>query len=151
MKHALLAAALVLVAGGVVACGGGDSGGAPADASQADFCGGYESLFTDMAALSEGGEPPSDEATLEAVKTWAGRMSDIGTPEDISDEARGGFELTMDQVSDLDLDELRETSLDDLGADVSDEEKAQGEAFNTYLTDTCGNPLEDLAPSDAPG
>ncbi len=150
MKHALLAASLVLVAGGAVACGGGGGGGAPADASKAEFCDGYQSLFTDLAAMSKDGEAPGDEETLEAVKSWAKNLEDIGTPEGISDDAREGFELTLDEVSDLDIEELKKTSLEDLGADISDDQKKQAEAFTTYVTDSCGNPLEDLMPSDAP-
>ncbi len=149
MKHALLAAALVLVAGSAVACGG-DAGGAPTDASKADFCDGYQSLFTDLAAMSEDGDAPSEADSLKAVKSWAKEMEDIGTPEAMSDDAREGFELTLDEVGDLDLDELKDTSLEDLGADITDEEKKQAEAFTTYVTESCGNPLEDLLPSDAP-
>lgn len=150
MKHALLAASLVLVAGGAVGCGSDGGGGAPSDASKADFCDGYQALFTDLAAMSKGGEAPSDEDALKAVKSWAKKMQDIGTPKGISDDAREGFEVTLDEVSDLDVDDLKESSLEDLGADISEDDKKQAEAFTTYVTDNCGNPLEGLMPSDAP-
>lgn len=151
MKHALLAASLVLVGGSVVACGGDGGGGAPADASKADFCDAYTSLYEDLGELAgAGGETPDGDAMLETFQDWAKEMEDVGTPEDIPDDAREGFELVIDQVGDLKASDLDEAGLQDLDENLSADEKEQGEAFNTYLTDNCEDPLEELAPSDAP-
>ena len=152
MKHALLAAALVLVGGSAVSCGGGGAGAdAPTDASESEFCDAYTSLFSDLGDLAgAGGEAPPEDEMLKSFQDWAQKMEDVGTPEGISDDARQGFELTIEEVNDLEAEDLDQASLDDLSSDASDEEKEQAEAFNTYLTDTCGNPLEELAPSDAP-
>jgi hypothetical protein len=149
MKHALLAASLVLIGGGAVACGGDDAGGAPTDASKTEFCEAYESLFADLGALGgAGGEAPPEDKMLESFKDWATTMEKVGTPAGIPDDARQGFELTIEEVEDLDADDLDQASLEDLNADLSDDEKAQGEAFTTYLNDTCGDPLEELMPSE---
>ena len=148
MKTALLAASLVLVAGSAVACGGGGADGAPADASEKEFCDGYSSLFTDMVPSEGATEGPDEAAMLKSFKDWGNRMEEIGTPEDISDDARAGFELTVDQIDELEAKDLDDEGLEKLDDDLSKDETKQVDEFTTYLNDTCGNPLEEMAPTE---
>jgi hypothetical protein len=114
MKKALRAASLLLVAGIATACGGDDGAGAPEAASVEEFC----KAWSDVAPHSK------EEEFAEAVKP-------VGTPEDIPDDARKGFELLIDHTKDKDK--------------YSDQEFAQYRALITYYAKTC---LPDL--SDAP-
>ncbi len=145
MKPALLAATLVLVGGSVVACGGGGAEGAPTDASEKDFCGGYQSLFSDMSGMTEA----SDKEVIAKIKDWGTTMQETGTPEDISDDARAGFETTMSLIDDLDED-AEQADFEKLDDDLTKDETAQVDAFDTYTTDTCGSVMENMEPPELP-
>lgn len=141
MKHALLAASLVLVAGSTAACGGG----APTDASTADFCGVFEDFYE---VVGELGAEAENSELIEALKDTGQDLEEVGTPEDISDEARAGFELTVKTIEELD-DDATEEDLDNLEEDFSEEEKAQSEAFDEYLSETCDEPTGET-PEETP-
>jgi hypothetical protein len=141
-----LASAALLVGTVTSACG---AGGAPTDASQDDFCGAANSLLTDLVPddSSTAPEMPSDEDMAQAIKDWGAEMEEVGTPEDISDEAREGFEGVIEQAKDIDADDFSEENLEELaqgGSDASQEEQDQAEAFGAYVTETCGNPMDDI-------
>ena len=148
-----LTSAVLLVGAVTSACGGG-GGGAPSDASKDGFCDAANSLMSDLMPedLSTA-ELPSDQDMAQAVKDWGSRMEEVGTPEDISDDARKGFESVVDQAKEIDASDFSMDNLEDLeqgGADASAEEKKQAEAFGTYLTDTCGNPMDDMEMPELP-
>ena len=140
-------AGLLLVAATTAACGGsGDS--APEAASTDDFCAAQSSLFTDLdldftdpdAAL------PTEEEMADAMHGWADRIAEVGTPEDIPDEAREGFEETVTAAQELTVEDLTSPDLDALESKMSDEAQAKVEAFSTYVSDTCGSVLPDDMP-----
>jgi hypothetical protein len=147
-----LTGAVLLVGAVASACGGGSS--APSDASRDGFCEAANSLMSDLVPEDlTTPELPSDEDMAQAVKDWGSRMEEVGTPEDISDDARKGFESVVDQAEDIDTEDFSMDDLEDLeggGADASAEEKKQAEAFGTYLTDTCGNPMDDIEMPEMP-
>src|SRR3990170_716736 len=116
MRQLLSGAGLVLVVGLTAGCGGG--GGAPADASEEEFCTSYQSLLSDLDLTSE----PSEADMVAALKAWAEDMLETGTPDDISDEEREGFDLTTDLVADLD-DDATEEDFEALEESVSDDEQ----------------------------
>ena len=98
-------------------------------------------------------EVPSNEEMARAVKDWGAELEKVGTPEDIPDEARKGFEAVAEQASkvdaaDFDVDKLEELTLG--GADASEKVKKEAQAFTDYLTKTCGNPLDDLDMPEMP-
>ena len=66
-------------------------------------------------------------------------MEKVGTPEDISDEARDGFELMIKEVGELDADDTTQ-DFAEIEKDLSASEKKASTAFDTYTTDTCGAP-----------
>ena len=138
MKHALLAASLVLVAGSTVACGGGDGSGegsdsAPADASTADFCGVFEDFYK---VVGELGAEAENSELISALKDTGKDLEKVGTPEDMPEDAREGFELTVQTIEDIDAD-ATEKDLEDLEKDFTEEQKKQSEAFDAYLSETC--------------
>jgi hypothetical protein len=140
MKHALLAASLVLVAGATVGCGGSDGGGgAPTDASKEDFCGTFEDFYKEVTDL---GADASDEDVVKALKDIGEKLEEVGTPEDISDDAREGFELTVEAINDL-PDDATQEDIEKLEDDFSEDEKKKTDAFDDYLAETCDEPTGD--------
>jgi hypothetical protein len=134
MKLGLALGGVLLAVPGLVSCGGDDgdgSGGGNDEVSVEEFCTAadrFENTFTEMDTtnLAEG---------LETLKDAAGTLKDVGTPEDIPDDAREGLALTLDKLIALPAD-ADQTDL--LGVlDFSEDEKAKSMAFEAYLDDTC--------------
>ena len=123
MKQALWVASLLLVAGTATACGGDD---APSDASKEDFC----ATATDIAWFG----PRSRR------KDFAEKLEDVGTPDDMSDDERKGFDLFIETANKLD-DDATEEDVAQLGEDLSDDDEKNLQAFTTYLTETCAKEL----------
>ncbi len=138
MKKALITASLMLAVGSTAACGGGDSesASAPKDASQGDFC----AQFVKAPTAADG----------DSIKAWAKKAAEIGTPKELSDEARAGFELIIKEAADLDAG----ANADDFGnlEDFSEAEQKKVLAFSTYFATNCADEMEksveDLLPSD---
>jgi hypothetical protein len=142
-----LTSAVLLVAALTAACGGGGSG-APGDASEDGFCEAADSLLTDLVPDDlSAPEVPSDEDMARAVKDWGTRMEEVGTPEDISDEAREGFEAVLARIEEIEASDFSAENLEELGnggAEASEEVQRQAEAFGDYVTETCGDPMDDI-------
>ena len=147
-----LTATVLLVGAVTTACGGG---GAPSDASEKDFCDTQTSLLQDLLPDDmTNPEIPSNEEMAKAVKNWGKKLEEVGTPDDIPEDARKGFERVMKQANDIDPSDFSIDKLEQLesgGAEASAEAKKQAQAFTDYLTETCGNPLDDLDLPEMPG
>lgn len=131
MKAALTIAGLALALTGVTGCGNDDP---PAEASEEDFC----ANFTEFDKTLEGfGDDPDVGAVVKAMKAAADDMEETGTPEDMPDDARAGFEFTIERLQSLD-DDASEEDVVALGEDISDAEEKDSAAFDEYLADTCG-------------
>ena len=132
MKTPALLATVVLVAGSLTACGGG--GGdvdAPSDASAEDYCTSFVSVFTDIA-----GDPT--KITGKQIKDWGAKLEDTGTPKDMSDDERAGFEIFVKFAKDVDED----ASIDDIeDPKVSNDEQDQVDAYLEYSQSTCEDAL----------
>ena len=113
------AGAAVLLTFSLTACGG-----APDDASKDDFC---------EVALNETG----DDA--DAVNDWGDELEEVGTPEDIPDDARDGFELLVETAKDVDDDDLDN---EELFEEFSDDEQDQFTAYSQYVSETCDQELQ---------
>ena len=113
-RPAAAVGATVLLAFSLSACGG-----APTDASEKEFC---------EVALDQ----PGDD--VDAIHDWADKAEEVGTPEDIPDEARDGFELLVDTAKDIDEDDLDDESLED---EFSDEDQDAFAAYGEYVGKTC--------------
>jgi hypothetical protein len=153
LKIAQTVAGLLLVAGGATACGddGGDSSGGSSAPDQdkgtstAEFCGAFQAFYDDLTALS-GDEPNLGEILKKAAK----RIEDVGTPDDIPDDAEQGLELTLDAIDGL-PDDATAQDMEGLESGFTDEDKKKTDAFSTYLDKTCpdiGGGAE--SPSDVP-
>lgn len=146
----------VLLVGVVTAsCGGGGGGegggedrGAPTDATEKEFCATQTSFLTDLLPQDvTNPEVPSDADMARAVKAWGADLAEVGTPEGIPDDARAGFEAIVEQAAQVDASDFSIEKLEELqggGAEASEEARKQADAFATYLTETCGNPLDDI-------
>src|SRR5690349_21357121 len=90
-KAAVALAGTALAIGTLAGCGD-DSGGsaAPDNASTEEFCDAFATLFTEIMAQAVTGDP---DVTVKAIKEWAGTMQEVGTPDDMPDDVRDGFEV----------------------------------------------------------
>ncbi|MBZ5739328.1 hypothetical protein [Nocardioides mangrovi] len=153
-RTGLVAAGAVLALGGLTACGGsdgGDGGGgsgsdAPADASKDDFCEAFSGLYDAVLSQSTSGETSN---AIKAFKDWANDMKDVGTPSDMPDDARQGFEVFIDAALKIDDD----ASVDDLqnfGDDLPQSDQDAGEAFGDWATQNCPSAIPTDLPSVDP-
>ncbi|MDI6911413.1 hypothetical protein [Nocardioides sp.] len=148
LRRGAAAVGLTLMAA-LTACGGSDGGSgaqAPDDASTDDFCEGFNGLFAKVLSQATSGD---SSAVISALKDWAADMEDIGTPGEMPDDARHGFELFVEQAKNLDEDATLE-DLQNLGDDFSEEDQADGEAFSTWTTDNCPLDIPGISSSDLP-
>ena len=127
MKKVLAAAALVLAAGSLSSCGG-----PPTDASKSEFCGAFQDFQKSTQNFSDG----DDAKIIKALKDFGDKLQEIGTPSNISDSARAGFEKTLDQIDGL-KDDAKVDELSKLDDELSSQEKKNSDAFDKYLTDEC--------------
>ena len=137
-RLAALAAPALLVLS-LTACGGSD---APDDASKEDFCKAYgaEPEFDESLATA------SPEEQAKQIKDELDRLADdfeeVGTPKDIPDDAREGFEVQLEAVQDLSEDDLQKAIEDDdsdfFENAVNGDDKDKAEAFDEWASDYCG-------------
>jgi hypothetical protein len=138
-RPAAAAGAALLLAFSLTACGGG----APDDASEGDFCDAFGGVFESLFAAEADG-PTEDQ--WEDFQDAVAELEDVGTPKDISDDERNGFEVFTEAVADADYDDVKDESGDIPG--VSDDDQADGEKFFAYGTEKCPEALG--IPSDLP-
>jgi len=136
LRRAAALTAPVVLAFSLTACGGGGGGGgsaadAPTDASQDDFCG----VFEDFEGEAEDIDDDDTDAQADFLQDVAGQLQDTGTPEDMPEDARAGFEVVVDTWSDVNGDDLGGDDLQELG--ISNDNAEQATAFITYATQTC--------------
>lgn len=137
MRTLALGGGLLLVSTFLSACGGG---GSPAgEASEEEFCTAYNTLYDNLGDIASG----DDEAAIEGMKEWGEKMSEVGTPDDISDEEREGFELLLTALEDVDPDASAE-ELKQIGEDFSSDDENAIEAFTAYAVKTCPPDLGDI-------
>jgi hypothetical protein len=125
-RPAAAVGAAVLLAFSLTACGGG----APDDASEDDFC---------EVVLDEPGED------ADSINKWGDELEEVGTPEDIPEDAREGFEILVDLAKDVDDDDLENENFID---EFSGEDQEKFAAYSAYLAETCIGDLPTDVPSD---
>ncbi|GAA1779863.1 hypothetical protein GCM10009795_027560 [Nocardioides hankookensis] len=149
VKIAGIAFVLSAVGAGLTGCGGSDSDGGDSgnDASKSvtkdGFCEKFNELYDNLAGAS------SDDPTtaIKGVKDWAAEMEDYGTPSELSDDERDGFDVVISTFEGIDDDATAE-DLQNLGDDVSAEDNKSAEAFGSWTTKNCPSPSVPSAPSD---
>jgi hypothetical protein len=107
---------LTMGAGLLVLSSSSCGGGPPDDASVNDFC-------TAIAPLNREG----DQAAYDEVK-------EVGTPSDMPDDARRGFELVMDRADDGEDAGMTNPALAD---ELSGDDASDYEALGEYIFDAC--------------
>jgi hypothetical protein len=145
MSVRLTMAGLLLAAPALVSCGGDDSGAAAsgqdetsrATVSVEEFCGAaeeFENLFGELDVENSGDD-------VRALKDAAQELKDLGTPDDIPDDAREGLTLTLDKLIALPDD----ATADDFDAFFAfdEEERAASMEFEGYLDDHCDYRTDD--------
>jgi hypothetical protein len=147
MKLGLLAASLVLVAGGAVGCGDGSGGGSSAkDApSTKEFCGALAHFRDDFADT----DPNKDlKAYIQSLKAAAGKLEAVGVPDDMPSDAQDGFDLTVEKIKGLD----DSATLDDLAGigEVSDADQKKLDALDEYIKKTCPELSPETDSSESP-
>jgi len=130
MKIGLVAASLVLIAGTATGCS--------SSASKEDFCDGYDNFIKALVDI----DAESDDYGKK-LKEAASEFEDVGTPDDISDDAKEGLEIVLDAIQDLDDDASAE-DISNLDADLSEDERKKADAFEEYLAKTCPDAGSDL-------
>ena len=129
-----LASAAVLLGLSLSACGG-----APSDASVEDFCKAQNDSAKGEELFKAFGEKDWDKAE-DLLKEQADEVEEVGTPEDIPDDAREGFEIQIDAVKDISADDIQkavEDQNDPFEETVSDDDTDKVEAFEKYESETC--------------
>lgn len=131
-KLATLATAAFLTT--LAACGGGGSGagaGAPKDASVDDYCQSFVAVFTEGGADMTG-------ITGKDIQAWGDDLAETGTPSEMSDDERAGFEIFVKFASEVDSD----ASIDDIeDPKVSDDEQKQVDDYLAYSQEKCADAL----------
>ncbi len=120
MQRALRLVGLALAAALLPGCG------PPTDASINDFC----DVVDDF----------PDSFNQQEMEDYLDELKDTGTPEDIPDEAREGFELSIELLEEIDFDADDQEIVDDIQErqdDLSDDEEEALQAFDEYQADTC--------------
>lgn len=136
-RRAAAVSAPLLLAVTLTACGGGASD-APDDASVEDFC----EVFLDQGDADV--DPEDNGALLDAIQEQADKLADVGTPADFDDEAREGFEIFIDVVSDFDEGDIEDLDSADPGDIVSEDDAEKVTAFFTAGGTACTPELGDL-------
>jgi hypothetical protein len=143
MKLGLLAASLVLVAGGAVGCGGDGDGGDGHDApSTKEFCGALQDFQTAYA----NSDPTGDlKAYITTIKQAAAKLGDVGTPDSMPSDAKAGFDLTVKRIKAL----SENATVDDLAhiGDVSDADQKKLDALDDYISTSCPELSSSPSPS----
>lgn len=152
----------VLLAVSLSACGSDDSSGgggdepeaAPESASVEDFCAAYTGDPSDLPS------DPSPEEQVQSIQDAIEELADVGTPEDMPEEAKAGFDVYLEAAADLEPEDVqaleeaaqapdpKAASEEVLG--FSEEEAAQVDALQQYGMETCVPEAPSGAPTDIP-
>lgn len=148
------AGAAVLLALSLTACGGG----APSDASVKDYCAAVKGNTGDTDFLKAFEDKDYDKIA-DLFKEQAEKVEEVGTPKDIPDEAREGFEIQLDAIKKLDGDDVKKGFESKDGEDpfkdkISKDDEKKVEAYSKYESETCSDsgeaPSVDVPTPDLP-
>lgn len=130
-------AGLALAASLLVACSGDPE---PADASgDVDgeaFCAPIDDFLAEMYAHVD--DVPTEDEMVDALHALAERMEEVGTPSDIPQRAQRGFEIFVEQIQEVTVEDIS-GDLQDLTAGLSKADQKAGDAFLTWRNERCPN------------
>lgn len=133
-RPAVAIGSAVLLAFSLSACGG-----APTDASKEDFC----KTYSEQAGSGEDIADDDFDAQADALNEYADNLEETGTPEDISDEARNGFDVLVEAFGEIDADDLEDEDAQKALEDKYEDDEDDVNAFFEYAAETCAGELED--------
>lgn len=113
-----------------------DAGGGAAasdDPSLEEFCETFDGLFERVLSEDVAGDRA---ATVRALQDWAKDLEEVGTPGDIPEDVRHGFELFVEQAQAIEEDASL-ADLERLVEDPSAADHADGDAFSDWVQDSC--------------
>ena len=119
--------------------------GAPAEASEQSFCDVTAGLFSGPDTEAE-----SPQAEADYIRLLAEEMEEVGTPADIPVDAREGFEITVDLLGDVDVEDVEGKGFDKLEDEPSKQDKVKLDAFGAYAFETCDFDIPGLTPPAPP-
>jgi hypothetical protein len=129
VRSALVVACAVVLAG----CAG-PAADAPQDASIEDFCAAKSWMVVEGTDRFFADGLPSDEELVPLVHDWAAELARVGTPDNMSADARAGFEKLVARLEDMEADDVETGGFNWQDGDwENDEEKS----FARYVTNTC--------------
>ena len=139
--RALRGGAALLLLTGTAACqasGSGASDGASVD----EFCEAYFGLFSgEMSEIDPGAsEREQGKAMTDALRAWAAELEEVGTPDDMPDLARAGFEVIVSAAAELAPGDAH--NLADLDDDFTEDDLDATQAFEEYATQNCESPFD---------
>ncbi len=126
--------ALVVACAAVLTGCAGPGADAPKDASIEDFCAAKRWFVVEGTDRFLGGGLPSDDQLVGLVRDWAAELARVGTPDNMSEEGRAGFEKLIDRLEDMEAGDVTGGFNWQDGDWENDEEKS----FADYVTNTCG-------------
>jgi hypothetical protein len=150
MRMSRLAAPLLVVGllagcgdGGADSSGGADAGDAPGNASVEEFCQPFVDMLEDVSAQ---GDELSDADAVRLAKETADKLRETGTPDDMPEDARKGFELVIAKLADLPDDATKDEV--EKAQQLTEEEQAYSTALSQYIASKCA---DQLVPTDDAG
>ena len=124
-----------LVACAVLLAGCGRPGAdAPQDASVEDFCAAEAWMVAEGMDRFLADGLPSDDELAGLVHDWAAELERVGTPDNMSPEARAGFEKLVGRLQGLKADDVEDGGFNWEDGDWEGEEE---KSFARYVTNTC--------------
>ncbi|MCY4728037.1 hypothetical protein NYO98_17270 [Nocardioides sp. STR2] len=124
---------VVACAAALAACGGAGAD-APRDASVEDFCAAKGWMVAEGMDRFLAAGRPSETELVGLVHEWGTELTRVGTPDNMSADARAGFEAFIDRLEGLEAGDIESGSFNwEDGAWEDDEETS----FAHYVTNTC--------------
>ena len=77
---------------------------------------------------------PLDDGMADLIHDWAGELTRVGTPDNMSAEARSGFEKFIARLEGLDAGDVRSGEFNLQEGDLGDDEQV---SFARYVINTC--------------
>ena len=77
---------------------------------------------------------PSDDELVELVHDWAAELDRVGTPDNMSPDARAGFEKLIARLEDMDAGDVEDRGFNWQDGDWENDAET---SFARYVTNTC--------------
>ena len=128
-RFALTVACTALLAG----CAGPGTD-APKDASIEDFCVAKSWMVVEGSDRFLADGLPSDDELVGLVHDWAGELARVGTPDNMSADARAGFDKLVARLEDMEAGDVEDRSFNWQDGDWENDAET---SFARYVANTC--------------